>query len=70
MKMDKLAYSKIRAETDEITQFPPKIIDTKLSKLLRHNIIQTFVVLGNAVDVAVIADGLEVTTGTLYLAVF
>ena len=56
------------AETDKITQFPPEIISTKFSKLLRYNIIQTLVVLGNVVDVAVVADGLEVTTGTFNLA--
>ena len=46
-------------------RFPPEIIYTEL---LRHNIIQTLVVLGNVVDVAVVADGLEVATGTFYLA--
>ena len=40
-------------------QFPPEFISTKLRKLLRYNIIQTLVVLGNIVDVAVFADGLE-----------
>ena len=40
-------------------QFPPEFISTKISKLLRHYIIQTLVVLGNIVDVAVFADGLE-----------
>ena len=49
-------------------QFPPELISTKLRKLLLYNIIQTLVVLGNIVDVAIIADGLEVTTGTFYLA--
>ena len=41
-----------RAETDEMMQFPPEIISTKLSKSLHHNIIQTLVVLGNVIDVA------------------
>ena len=58
----------IRAGTDELLQFPPEIISSKLSKLLCHNIIQRLVVLGDIVDVAVIADGLEVATGTFYLA--
>ena len=49
-------------------QFPPEIICTKLSKLLCYNIIQTLVVLGNVVDIAVIADGLEVATGTFDFA--
>lgn len=44
------------------------ILRNKLRKLLRYNIIQTLVVLGNIVDVAIIADGLEVTTGTFYIA--
>ena len=46
-------------------RFPPEIIYTEL---LCHNIIQTLVVLGNVVDVAVVADGLEVTTGTFNFA--
>lgn len=54
-----------RAETDEIMRFPPEIIYTEL---FCHNIIQTLIVLGNVVDVAVIADGLEVAAGTFYLA--
>ena len=54
-----------RAENCIFHQFPPEIIYTEL---LRHNIIQTLVVLGNVVDVAVIADGLEVAAGTFYLA--
>ena len=48
--------------------FSPKIIFTKLSKLLCHNIIQWLVVLGNVVNVAVVADCLEVAAGTFYLA--
>ena len=48
-------------------QFPPEIISTKFSKLLRYNIIQTLVILGNVVDVAIVADGFEVATGTFYL---
>ena len=40
----------------------------KLSRLFSYDIIQTLVVLGNVVDVAVIADGFEVAMGTLYLA--
>lgn len=59
-----------RAETDKITQFPPEFISTKISKLLCHNIIQTLVVLGNIVNVAVVADGFEVVQGTPYLAFF
>ena len=49
--------------------FPPEIICSKLSKLLRHHIIQTLVVLGNVVDVTIVADGLEVATDTFNLAV-
>ena len=45
--------------------FPPEIIYTEL---LRHYVIQTLVVLGNVVDVAVVADGLEVPTGTFDFA--
>ena len=45
--------------------FPPEIIYTEL---LRHYVIQTLVVFGNVVDVAVVADGLEVATGTFNLA--
>ena len=48
--------------------FRQKIIFTKLSKLLCHNIIQWLVVLGNVVNVAVVADCLEVAAGTFYLA--
>lgn len=59
-----------RAETDEKVQFPTEIISPKLSKLLRYNIIQTLVVFGDIVDVAVVADGFEMTTGTFYLAFF
>ena len=55
--MDKLAYSKIRAETCKIMPFPPEIIS--ITKLLRHYIIQTLVVLGNVIDVASVANGLE-----------
>ena len=40
----------------------------EVNKLLRHYVIQTLVVLGNIVDVIVIADGFEVTTSTFYLA--
>ena len=54
-----------RAETDEIMRFPPEIIYTEL---LCHNIIQTLVVLGNVIDVAIVADGLEVATGTFNFA--
>ena len=57
-----------RVETALFHQFSPEIIS--ISKLLRHNIIQTLVVFGNVVDVAVIADGFEVVLGTLYLAFF
>jgi len=39
MRMDKLTYSKFRAETDMMMQFLPEIISTKLSILLRYNII-------------------------------
>lgn len=46
-------------------QFPPKFVS--ISKLLRHNIIKTLVVLGNVVDVTVIAEDFEVATGTLNL---
>jgi len=60
-------FNQSQAETCKITQFPPEIISTKLSKLLRYNIIQTLVVLGNVVDVAIVAVGFEVTTGTLNL---
>ena len=66
MRRDKLAYSKILAETCKTSQFPPENIS--ISKLLCHNIIQTLVILGNVVDIAVVADGLEVATGTFYLA--
>ena len=59
---------RFQAETDNITQFPPEIISTKLSKLLRYNIIQTLVVFDNIVDVAVVADCLEVTAGTFDFA--
>ncbi len=38
--------------------------ETNLSKLLRHHIIQTLVVLSDIVDVAVVADGFEVAAGT------
>ncbi len=37
-------------------QFPPEIIFTELPC---QNIIQTLVVLGNVIDVAVVADGFE-----------
>lgn len=57
-----------RARTALFHQFPPEIISTKLSKLLCYNIIQTLVVLGNVVNVAVIVDGGEVATDALYLA--
>ena len=40
------------------------------TELFRHNIIQWLIVLGNIVDVAVVADGFEMTTGTFYLAFF
>lgn len=61
-------FNQSQAETCKITQFPPEIISTKLSKLLRYNIIQTLVVPGNVVDVSVVADGFEVATGTFNLA--
>lgn len=61
-------FNQSQAEICKITQFPPEIISTKLSKLLRYNIIQTFVVFGNVIDIAVVADGLEVATGAFYLA--
>ena len=61
-------FNQSQAETDKITQFPHEIISTKFSKLLRYNIIQTLVVFGNIVDVAVIADGLEVAASTFYVA--
>ena len=61
-------FNQSQAETCKITQFPPEIISTKFSKLLRYNIIQTLVILGNVVDVAIVADSLEVATGTFYLA--
>ena len=61
-------FNQSQAETDKIAQFPPEIISTKFSKLLRYNIIQTLVILGNVVDIAVVADGLEVAAGTFYLA--
>ena len=61
-------FNQSQAETDKITQFPPEIISTKFSKLLRYNIIQTLVILGKVVDVAIVADSLEVATGTFYLA--
>ena len=60
-------FNQSQAETCKITQFPPEFICSKLSKLLCYNIIQTLVVPGNVVDVAVVADGFEVTTGTLNL---
>lgn len=50
--------------------FRPKLFFTKLSKLLRHNIIKTLVVLGNVVNVTVVADGFKMATGTLNLAFF
>lgn len=62
-------FNQSQAETCKITQFPPEIISTKLSKLLRYNIIQTLVVFGNVVDIAVVADCLEVATGTFVLTV-
>ena len=52
---------KLGRKTASFHQFPPEIIYTEL---FCHNIIQTLIVLGNVVDVAVVADGLEVTTGT------
>ena len=58
-----IAYQRIRAETGEMMQFPPEIIRKEFIKLLRHHIIQTLVVLGDVVDVAVVADGFEVATG-------
>ena len=58
-----------RAKTDKTMQFPPEIISTKLSKLLRHYIIERLVVLGYIIDIPVVADGLEVTAGALYLAI-
>ena len=61
-------FNQSQAETCKITQFPPEIISTKLSKLLRYNIIQTLVILGNVIDVTIVADGLEVAAGTFYLA--
>ena len=54
-----------RAENCIFYQFPPEIIYTEL---LCHYVIQTLVVLGNVVDVAVVADGLEVATGTFDFA--
>ena len=39
--------------------FRTKSLSIKLSKLLRHYIIQSLVVLGDIVNVAVVADGLE-----------
>lgn len=48
--------------------FRTKSLSIKLSKLLRHNIIQSLVVLGDIVNVAVVADGLEVATGTFDFA--
>lgn len=61
-------FNQSQAETCKTTQSPPEIISPKLGKLLRHHIIQTLVVLGNVVDIAVVADCLEVTVGTFYLA--
>lgn len=61
-------FNQSQAETCKITQFPAEIISTKLSKLLRYNIIQTLVVFGNVVDIAVVADCLEVATGTFDFA--
>lgn len=52
-------------KTASFHQFPPEIIYTEL---FCHNIIQTLIVLGNVVDVAVVADGLEMTTGTFDFA--
>ena len=52
-------FNQSQAETCKITQFPPEIISTKLSKLLRYNIIQTLVALGNIVNVAVIANAVK-----------
>ena len=54
----------IKLGREQRYQFPPEIISTKFSKLLRYNIIQTLVILGDIVDVAIVADGLEVATGT------
>ena len=45
--------------------FPPEIIYTEL---LRHNTILTLVVHINVVELAVVADSFEVTTGTFNLA--
>ena len=47
-------------------QFLPEFVS--INKLLRHNIIQTLIVLGNVVDIAIFSDGFEVATGTLNLA--
>lgn len=52
-------------KTASFHQFPPEIIYTEL---FRHNIIQTLVVPGNVVDVAVVADCLEVAAGTFDFA--
>ena len=52
-------------KTASFHQFPPEIIYTEL---FCHNIIQTLIVLGNVVDVAVVADCLEVAAGTFDFA--
>ncbi len=51
--------SEIRAETAFFHQFPPQIIIISAKFLLCHRIIQTLVVLGSIVDVAVVVDGGE-----------
>ena len=49
-------------------QFPPEILYISSRSLLSYNIIQTLVVFGNVIDIAILTDGLEMTVGTFNLA--
>ncbi len=59
-------YSDDSGGNMQTLQFPPEF--DSINKLLHHNIIQTLIVLGNVVDIAIVTDEFEVATGTLNLA--
>ena len=47
---------------------PPEILCISSRFLLSYNIIQTLVVLGYIIDIAIVANGFEMQIGALYLA--
>lgn len=48
-------------------QMPPEILCISSRFLLSYNIIQTLVVLGYIIDIAIVANGFEMQIGALYL---